>query len=203
MNHILPSFRAQPNALPVPVTREQPSQPSPGRPLTIGVLLVALKRAASQKLRHSPIHMSAALVQLGTLQDASRAELLLLRCSNSQKLELLDCVFKANLYRPQDVVTHGLDLLKRGYLGNAKYRIQEQTCIACIDVGLWAQAGDLINSLKQSFPKSLRVKRLEGLLLEAQPSSGVQRYSRARALYDEILKADEANLLTHKRKIAM
>ena len=148
--------------------------------------------------------MSAALVQLGTLQDASRAEQLLLHCSNSQKLELLDCVFKANLYRPQDVVTHGLDLLKRGYLGNAKYRIQEQTCIACIDVGLWAQAGDLIKSLKQSFPQSLRVKRLEGLLFEAQPPSpGVERCSRARTLYDEILKADEANLLTHKRKIAM
>ncbi len=147
--------------------------------------------------------MSAALVQLGTLQDATRAEQLLLHCSNSQKLELLDCVFKANLYRPQDVVAHGMDLIKRGYLGNSKYRIQEQVCIACIDVGRWDQAGDLIKSLKQSFPKSLRVKRLEGLLLEAQPTPGEQKYNRARTLYEEILKADEANLLTRKRKVAM
>ena len=147
--------------------------------------------------------MSAALVQLGTLQDASRAQQLLLHCSTSQKLELLDSVFKANLYKPQDVVKHGRDLLKRGYLGNAKYRIQEQTCVACIDIGLWADADEIIKSLKQSFPQSIRVKRLEGLLLEARPAAGEQKYDRARKLYDEILKADEANLLTHKRKVAM
>jgi hypothetical protein len=146
--------------------------------------------------------MSAALVQLGTLHDASRAEQLLLHCSSSRKLELLDCVFKANLYKPQEVVKHGSDLLKRGYLGNSKYRIEEQTCVACIDVGLWAQAADLIKSLKQSFPQSLRVKRLEGLLLEAKPASG-EKYDQARKIYSEILKADEANLLARKRKVAM
>jgi len=106
--------------------------------------------------------MAAPLAQMGTLQDASRAEQLLLHCSsNSQKLELLDCVFKANLYKPQDVVTHGTDLLKRGSLGNVKYRIQEQTCVACIDTGLWQPAADLVKALKQAFPQSLRVKRLE------------------------------------------
>jgi hypothetical protein len=140
--------------------------------------------------------MTSALVQLGTLQDASRAEQLLMQRSNSKKLELLDCVFKANLYKPMDVVSNGLDL------GFAKYRIQEQTCIACIDVGMWQEASDLVASLKQSFPQSLRVKRLEGLLLEAQPSSE-EKYHRARDHYTSILKADEANILTHKREIAM
>jgi hypothetical protein len=148
--------------------------------------------------------MAAPLAQMGTLQDASRAEQLLLRCSsNSQKLELLDCVFKANLYKPQDVVTHGLDLLKRGSLGSVKYRIQEQTCVACIDTGMWQQAADLIKALKQAFPQSLRAKRLEGLLLEAQPSGGEQKYNSARKQYEEVLKADEANLMTLKRTIAM
>ena len=146
--------------------------------------------------------MSTALVQLGTLHDAARAEQLLLHCSNSQQLELLDCVFKANIYKPQDVVKHGFDLLKRGYLGNSKYRIEEQTCVACIDVGMWSQAADLIKSLKRAFPQSNRVKRLEGLLSEATPASG-EKYSQARKIYADILKADEANLLARKREIAM
>ena len=146
--------------------------------------------------------MSTALVQLGTLHDAARAEHLLLHFSNSQQLELLDCVFKANIYKPQDVVKHGFDLLKRGYLGNSKYRIEEQTCVACIDVGMWSQAADLIKSLKRAFPQSNRVKRLEGLLSEATPASG-EKYSQARKIYADILKADEANLLARKREIAM
>ena len=48
------------------------------------------------------------------------------------------------------------------------WAVHEQISIAALDVGDIAEASESINALKAKFPQSKRVKRLQGMKLEAQ-----------------------------------
>ena len=50
----------------------------------------------------------------------------------------------------------------------AVWAVHEQVSIAALDVGDIAGASESINALKTKFPQSTRVKRLQGMKLEAQ-----------------------------------
>lgn len=76
------------------------------------------------------------------------------------------------------------------------WNLHEQICVAAIDTGDLDLAAEKIDLLKKQFNDSNRVKRLQGMLLEA---SG--QFEEAFAVYDEILQKDLANIAAMKRKV--
>jgi tetratricopeptide (TPR) repeat protein len=68
--------------------------------------------------------------------------------------------------------------------------------VAALETGDESTAKTCITFLKKKFPKSGRVKRLDGLLLEADG-----KFEEASEVYEELLKENPSNLLIMKRKV--
>lgn len=83
-------------------------------------------------------------------------------------------------------------------LGDEIWTVYEQVVIAALDCGEFEQANQYLATLKRQFPKSRRVLKLEGMVLEAMGS-----YEEALKLYDTALAENENNAEFLKRKIAI
>ncbi|KAH9373268.1 hypothetical protein HPB48_005013 [Haemaphysalis longicornis] len=83
-------------------------------------------------------------------------------------------------------------------LGDEKWVVYEQVCIAALDCHEMALAKECLNKLDEEFPGSLRVKKLEAMQLEA-----LEKYDEAFAAYEQLLGADEANAAVHKRRVSV
>ncbi|XP_075546395.1 ER membrane protein complex subunit 2-like isoform X2 [Dermacentor variabilis] len=83
-------------------------------------------------------------------------------------------------------------------LGDEKWVVYEQVCIAALDCHEMALAKECLNKLDEEFPGSLRVKKLEAMQLEA-----LEKYDEAFEQYDALLAQDEANSAVHKRRVAV
>ncbi|KAK9764305.1 Inositol phosphatase SIW14 [Basidiobolus ranarum] len=103
--------------------------------------------------------------------------------------------------RPEEVVELGEKILFGGYagqLGDEVWNVYEQVLIAALDTGRFDLAKKCLDKLQPRFPKSLRVKRLEGMSLEAEG-----KLEEAYTLYSDILTEDPTNILAVKRQIAI
>ncbi|KAL3889788.1 hypothetical protein ACJMK2_002116 [Sinanodonta woodiana] len=83
-------------------------------------------------------------------------------------------------------------------LGDEMWVVQEQVAIAALDCGRLDIAEECREKLNANFPRSNRVKRLTGMLLEAEGE-----YEEAFNLYSEILKDDPTYTMARKRQIAI
>ncbi|KAK7475629.1 hypothetical protein BaRGS_00033122 [Batillaria attramentaria] len=83
-------------------------------------------------------------------------------------------------------------------LGNELWNVYEQVCVAALDCQRLDVADTCIEALNAKFPGSVRVRRLEGMLLEAEG-----RYEQAREVYKAILDKDDANMFARKRLVAI
>ncbi|KDO28497.1 hypothetical protein SPRG_06736 [Saprolegnia parasitica CBS 223.65] len=113
-------------------------------------------------------------------------------------LELLEFVRKEKLRVPDVVVKVGQALVARGGLGDALWTIHEQVLIAALDLGAMDVVDSTFLALKNKFPDSSRVLRLEGMIFEAQG-----KYAQADALYKDILAKNPANMLVMKRQVSL
>ncbi|CAG8448379.1 426_t:CDS:2 [Funneliformis caledonium] len=99
------------------------------------------------------------------------------------------------------VVFLGESLINRGYtgkLGDEVWSVYEQIFIAALDLENDQLTIKCLENLNKRFPGSPRVKILEGMKLEAD-----DKLDSALALYEDILKEDEANIAASKRRIAV
>ncbi|EEZ98669.1 ER membrane protein complex subunit 2 [Tribolium castaneum] len=83
-------------------------------------------------------------------------------------------------------------------LGREKALILEQVCIAALDCNEFTIAKKCLKELHKDFPNSLRVRKYEAMLFEAQ-----EKYEDAIKILDDIIKVDETNSGAKKRKIAI
>jgi tetratricopeptide (TPR) repeat protein len=80
-----------------------------------------------------------------------------------------------------------------------KYPILEQVVIAALDLHDHELLKQCLSQLETKFPASARVKRIKTMArLELR-----ERYDEALKVYDDMIKADEANSILYKRKIAI
>lgn len=90
-------------------------------------------------------------------------------------------------------------LLEHGNkLGDELWTVHEQVLVSALDCGRMDLATTCYQALKQQFPKSLRVKKLRGMLFE-----GMDDWESACKIYKSILAEDPANLVVRKRVIAV
>lgn len=83
-------------------------------------------------------------------------------------------------------------------LGNEKYLVLEQVCIAALDCYRLALAEQCLKILMAEFPGSLRVHKYHAMHLEA-----LEMYDEAVEVLDSIIKRDETNAAPRKRRIAI
>lgn len=83
-------------------------------------------------------------------------------------------------------------------LGNELWNVYEQVCVASLDCQKFELADMCIEALEANFPGSIRVRRLEGMLYEAEGS-----FEKAREIYQEISEKDDANMFAKKRLVAI
>ncbi|XP_017762568.1 PREDICTED: ER membrane protein complex subunit 2-like isoform X2 [Eufriesea mexicana] len=83
-------------------------------------------------------------------------------------------------------------------LGNEKYLVVEQVCIAALDCEHLSLSDYCIKILNREFPGSLRVRKYHAMYLEA-----VEMYDYALQILDSIIKRDETNAAPRKRRIAI
>eukprot|EP01116_Phalansterium_solitarium_P021770 TRINITY_DN6916_c0_g1_i1.p2 TRINITY_DN6916_c0_g1~~TRINITY_DN6916_c0_g1_i1.p2 ORF type:complete len:295 (+),score=37.95 TRINITY_DN6916_c0_g1_i1:84-968(+) len=103
--------------------------------------------------------------------------------------------------RPDLVVSHAYQLLRSGsdLTELELWDLTEQVFIAAIDVRDDLLSKDLMARMRAKFGhKSLRVRRLAGMQLEAS-----RNFSEAEQIYADILKEDPANSFVMKRQIAI
>ncbi|KAM7534810.1 hypothetical protein Aperf_G00000113789 [Anoplocephala perfoliata] len=81
-------------------------------------------------------------------------------------------------------------------LGREKWIVLEQVLVAALDVHALETAQTCLNHLQKQFPESIRVKRLQGMCLEA-----LNQIDEARALYSEILDKESVDIISRKRLI--
>lgn len=79
-----------------------------------------------------------------------------------------------------------------------EYLILEQVCIAALDCHTPNVAKRCIAMLLEEFPKSLRVRKLHAMSLEAE-----EDFEGAIRVLDKIISADETNSAARKRKVAV
>ena len=102
------------------------------------------------------------------------------------KAALLKHLRQKRIRRPDLVLKHGTDLLKSpGALGDDAWTIYEQVFLAALDTHSFDVAERCKSRLLGRFPKSIRVRRLVGLELEAKG-----KYADAEDIYNEILEED-------------
>jgi ER membrane protein complex subunit 2 len=118
--------------------------------------------------------------------------------SSAAVRDLLRFLRKEKLRSPELVMKHGYPLLQsRGGLDDELWTIHEQVLAAALDVGDLDTADSCLTALKRKFPRSARVKRLEGMILES-----VGNYAGAEGFYKQILTENPANIAVVKRQIA-
>jgi len=83
-------------------------------------------------------------------------------------------------------------------LGEDRWVILEQVCIAALDCSEFKLSAECISKLSHQFPESIRVKRLIGMQHEAKGEC-----HKALILYNKILAIEPADVLTMKRKISI
>ncbi|KMZ57720.1 Tetratricopeptide repeat protein [Zostera marina] len=116
--------------------------------------------------------------------------------------EYLCLVRKLKLRRSDKVLKYGLQILKdskaRSKLGGEEWTLYEQVAIAAMDCHCFSVAKDCVKSLQKKFPESLRVGRLEGMLLEATGS-----WEAAEKAYDRLLEDNPLDQVLLKRKASL
>lgn len=122
---------------------------------------------------------------------------------NNKRTDLVDFlhyVRKEKIRAPHAVAGVGRELVAKHSwgLGDDLWNVYEQTFIAALDLHDDELVETCLQALHAKFPRSSRVARLEGMLLEQRGE-----FAKALALYDELLEANPANALVLKRKIAV
>ncbi|KAG0453195.1 hypothetical protein HPP92_025859 [Vanilla planifolia] len=116
--------------------------------------------------------------------------------------EYLCLVRKLKARRSEKVLLHGLSILNnpkdRSRLGGEEWTLYEQVAIAAMDCQKIDVAKECVAALSQKFPGSLRVSRLEGMLLEAKGE-----WADAEKAYTCLLEENPLDQVIHKRKVAM
>uniref|UniRef100_A0A7S0W6L3 ER membrane protein complex subunit 2 n=1 Tax=Hemiselmis tepida TaxID=464990 RepID=A0A7S0W6L3_9CRYP len=125
--------------------------------------------------------------------------------------KLLACLRALKTRRPDLVARAGLPLLAGGGRGLGKsevWDVREQVYLACLELHMWDHAEGQLDQLQAKFPKSVRVKGLQGMMSEAKGgASGVSKadatkhYEAALGVYKEVLEEDPANAFALKRKV--
>lgn len=120
------------------------------------------------------------------------------RCD--EYIGLLHFIRKEKLRVPHVVASMGKKLVTEHSwgLGDELWSLYEHTFVAALDLHDNDLAETCLQALKNKFPGSSRVSRLEGMRLEQRGE-----FSQALMLYDELLEANPANALVLKRKIAI
>lgn len=85
-----------------------------------------------------------------------------------------------------------------GKLGDERWNFYEQAFIAALEVDNRGLAETCYQRLKTRFPDSLRVRRLQGMQLEADG-----KLDDAHKVYRDILEEDETNIMAAKRIITL
>mmetsp|Transcript_1527 Transcript_1527/g.1608 ORF Transcript_1527/g.1608 Transcript_1527/m.1608 type:complete len:336 (+) Transcript_1527:14-1021(+) len=117
--------------------------------------------------------------------------------SHSWLSKLLKELRKSKIRRPDIVLAWGPKVLSQeNYI--EVWNLREQIAIAAIELNDLTTAETVIEVLQRQFPKSIRVSRLQGMLLEAQ-----EKYSEALEKYDTILKEDITDIFARKRKVCI
>uniref|UniRef100_A0A0B6Z999 ER membrane protein complex subunit 2 n=1 Tax=Arion vulgaris TaxID=1028688 RepID=A0A0B6Z999_9EUPU len=83
-------------------------------------------------------------------------------------------------------------------LGDELWLVYEQVCSSALDCQRFDLAELCISSLEHKFAKSIRVRRLHGMLYEARGE-----YIKAEEEYKSILEKDETNMYARKRQVAI
>ncbi|XP_065324760.1 ER membrane protein complex subunit 2-like [Gordionus sp. m RMFG-2023] len=115
-------------------------------------------------------------------------------------VKLLKYWREENLRRSEETISLYENKIKNiiHKLGNETWLIYEQVLISALDCGRFDIAKESFQILEKKFPKSHRVAKLYGYILESH-----QKYPEAEQLYDTLLSKDQTNSLIHKRKIAL
>lgn len=87
---------------------------------------------------------------------------------------------------------------KEHKLGDERYLVLEQVCIAAADVNRMDLIDRCLYNLNCEFPGSLRVKRLQVLKLEL-----TEKFDEALRFLDDLCKVDETNAAPRKKRIAI
>jgi tetratricopeptide (TPR) repeat protein len=78
------------------------------------------------------------------------------------------------------------------------WNLREQVCIAALELNDLETAETTIQVLDRQFPKSARVGKLKGMLLEAKGN-----FTDALTHYETLIKEDCSNITARKRKVAI
>jgi len=120
-------------------------------------------------------------------------------------VDLLRALRKSKIRRSDLVVKHGEWLLKtvqkslfRGqYIGSIEiWNVYEQIFIAALDVGYEKLASACLLPLVTKFPKSLRVRKLQGMEYEYKGE-----YTKARTVYTSLLEVSPGDVGVLKRMV--
>ncbi|CAG9463360.1 unnamed protein product [Pedinophyceae sp. YPF-701] len=103
--------------------------------------------------------------------------------------------------RSQDVHKYGrivLDAFSSKFAEEERLLVQEQVLVAACDVGAAADARRELAKLQKRWPGSLRVRKLEGMVLEAEGKAEA-----AAELYKEMFEEDASQTGAAKRQVAL
>jgi len=121
------------------------------------------------------------------------------KLSKDEAKELLQKWREENVRCPEKVREIWYNLNLSDSLGDEKWPVIEQVCLAALDLQDAFLIKECLLELDTKFPNSSRVKRLKAMAkLEMR-----DRHDEALKLYDEMIKKDETNSLIYKRKIAI
>ncbi|XP_042391367.1 ER membrane protein complex subunit 2-like [Zingiber officinale] len=137
-------------------------------------------------------------------EEAARLDRLEIQVENGGggAWEYLCLVHKLKPRRSDKVLKHGLAILNdpkaRSNLGGEEWTLYEQVAFAAFDCQQHNVAKDCVAVLSKEFPGSLRVGRLEGMLLEAENS-----WAEAEKVYARLLEDNPLDQIIYKRKVAI
>ncbi|KAJ6805790.1 ER membrane protein complex subunit 2-A-like [Iris pallida] len=116
--------------------------------------------------------------------------------------EYLSLVSSLKARRSDKVLKYGLSILNdssaRSRLGTEEWSLYEQVAIASMDCQRTDIAKDCIAVLSKKFPGSMRVGRLEAMLLESKGA-----WADAEKAYARLLEDNPLDQVIHKRKVAI
>eukprot|EP01098_Paradermamoeba_levis_P000690 TRINITY_DN107_c0_g1_i4.p1 TRINITY_DN107_c0_g1~~TRINITY_DN107_c0_g1_i4.p1 ORF type:complete len:249 (+),score=73.98 TRINITY_DN107_c0_g1_i4:83-748(+) len=146
--------------------------------------------------------MATPTILTTTTQDLSTHISLLTQYPNNYSViyDFLQFLRQTSIRR-SDLVVHFGEVLFRNYsskLGEEVWTVLEQVFIASLDTNHKKLTEETLSRLRKKFPQSSRVKRLEGLKLEAEG-----RWEEAKTVYDKLLYDDPFNIPVLKRQVAM
>jgi tetratricopeptide (TPR) repeat protein len=143
------------------------------------------------------------LSEAGDMDPVVAKELAELTASENNYEKLLKALTRIEELRlrvPELVCRAGGALLAnhRAALGDTVWSLSEKVFMSALDCHYRKLSNKLLTDLKTQFPLSQRVKRLEGLNLEATGHS-----KEAMELYDKILNDDPSDAFAWKRKVCV